>query len=198
MSTSTNGGATWGPARATANSSSGLGGQPVVQPNGRVIVPTSANESGVLSFVSTDGGTSWGSSVSVASTIDHGVAGNVRTPPLPSAEIDPQGTVYVVWQDCRFRTGCPSNDIVMSTSTDGLTWSAVTRIPIDPVTSTVDHFIPGIAVNRMRSGPPAQLGLTYYYYPVANCTSSTCQLSVGFVSSVDGGATWTTPVAVAG
>lgn len=198
MSTSTDGGQTWGPPRATANSASGLGGQPLVQPNGRVIVPTSANQSGVLSFISTDGGGSWSSSVTVANGTDHSVAGNLRTSLLPSAEIDPQGKVYVVWQDCRFRSGCTSNDIVMSTSTDGLTWSAVTRIPIDPTTSTVDHFIPGIAISKIKSTPLAQIGLTYYYYPVASCTSSTCQLSVGFISSLDGGATWSTPVAVAG
>ena len=35
----------------------------------------------------------------------------------------------------------------MSTSSDGKTWSAVTRIPIDATTSTVDHFIPGIGID---------------------------------------------------
>src|SRR6185437_7764374 len=37
MSTSTDGGLTWGPALNTANSATGIGGQPVVQPNGTVI-----------------------------------------------------------------------------------------------------------------------------------------------------------------
>jgi hypothetical protein len=184
--------------RATGNAASGLGGQPLVQPSGRVIVPTNANNSGILSFVSTNGGDTWSNSVNVANTSSHSVAGNLRTSPLPSAEIDPQGKVYVVWQDCRFRTGCTSNDIVMSTSTDGLTWTAVTRIPIDPVTSTVDHFIPGIAVDKNRTTPLSHIGLTYYYYPTANCTSATCQLTVGFVSSLDGGASWSSPVVVAG
>ncbi len=36
------------------------------------------------------------------------------------------------------------------------------------------------------------LTLAYYYYPNANCTTSTCQLEVGFVSSVDGGNSWST------
>ena len=39
--------------------------------------------------------------------------------------------------------------------------------------------------------------LVYYYYPVANCGSS-CQLQVGFVSSEDGGATWTGGAKIAG
>ena len=39
MSTSTDGGLTWGPPTPTADNVHGLGGQPVVQPNGRVVVP---------------------------------------------------------------------------------------------------------------------------------------------------------------
>jgi len=112
--------------------------------------------------------------------------------------VDGAGRVYVAWQDCRFRSGCTANDIVYSTSLDGVTWSAVTRVPIDPVTSGVDHFIPGIAVDRATSGSSAHLALGYYYYPVSSCNSSTCQLTAGFVSSLDGGATWTPPTRVAG
>jgi hypothetical protein len=106
--------------------------------------------------------------------------------------------VYVVWQDCRFRSGCSSNDIVMSTSLDGRNWTPVSRIPIDPTNSTVDHFIPGIAADPATSGATAHLALTYYFYPVSNCTSQTCRLSVGFVSSFDGGQTWTAGQGLAG
>ena len=195
MSTSTDGGLTWGPVRFPG--SSGLGGQPVVQPNGTVVVPYEGG-AGIRSFRSTNGGTSWEPSVAVSSISSHGVAGNLRTSPLPSAEVDAAGKVYVVWQDSRFRSGGSSNDIVMSTSTDGVAWTPVVRIPIDPTTSGVDHFIPGLAVDRSTSGNTARLALGYYYYPVAACNSSTCELTVGFVSSTDGGATWTQPRKVAG
>jgi hypothetical protein len=67
--------------------------------------------------------------VTVAQVADHRVAGGLRTGPLPSAEMDAAGKVYVAWQDCRFRRGCKSNDIVMSTTTDGVTWSAVYEKP---------------------------------------------------------------------
>ena len=40
--------------------------------------------------------------------------------------------------------------------------------------------------------------MTFYYYPVANCTASTCQLDVGFSASADGGATWTLVAALSG
>ena len=196
MSTSTDGGLTWGPAVAPQGFPSGLGGQPVAQPNGNVIVPYEGGV-GIRSLRSTDGGATW-QDFPVSNVIDHGVAGNLRTSPLPSAEIDAEGKVYVVWQDCRFRSGCTSNDIVMSTSTDGMAWTAPVRIPIDAVTSGADHFIPGIAVDRSTSGSTARLALAYYYYPVAACNASTCDLTVGFVSSTDGGTTWTQPRTVAG
>jgi hypothetical protein len=53
-------------------------------------------------------------------------------------------------------------------------------------------------VDKITSGNTARLGLTYYYYPVANCTFATCQLNVGFISSTDGGANWSAPTAIAG
>ncbi|HVI10268.1 MAG TPA: sialidase family protein, partial [Candidatus Binatia bacterium] len=108
------------------------------------------------------------------------------------------GKVFVAWADCRFRKSCSSNDIVMSTSSDGNTWSAVTRIPIDATTSTVDHFLPGIGIDPNTSGSTAHITVVYYYYPVSNCTSSTCELEVGFVTSSDGGSTWTAGAKIAG
>jgi hypothetical protein len=197
LSTSTDGGLTWAPRVSPGGLPSGLGGQPVAQPNGNVIVPyTTGNEIRVVR--STDGGLNWTSSTSIDHVTEHGVAGNLRTSALPSAEVDGEGRVYVVWQDCRFRTGCAQNDIVMSTGTDGLNWTTPVRIPIDPTSSTVDHFIPGIGVDRSTSAGTARLALGYYYYPVSNCDSASCDLTVGFVSSTDGGSTWTPARKVAG
>ncbi|HZP54963.1 sialidase family protein [Actinocrinis sp.] len=199
MSTSTDGGLTWGPAMRTGNSATGIGGQPVVQPNGTVIVPAdNANETSVLAFRSTNGGASWSSTTTVASIKSHTDAGGIRSGPLPSAEIDGSGKVYVAWSDCRFRTGCKANDIVYSTTTNGTTWTAVTRVPIDATGSGVDHFLPGLAVDRTTSGSTAKLGLSYYFYPSTSCTASTCQLDVGFISSPNGGASWTAATQLAG
>jgi hypothetical protein len=195
-STSTDGGVTWGPARATANNATGLGAQPVVQPNGTVIVPAAnANETAIIAYRSTDGGATWASTVSVASVSRHTEAGSLRSGPLPSAEISDDGKVYVSWQDCRFRTRCRANDIVFSTSTTGQTWTAVQRVPIDATNSGIDHFIPGLAVTG--SGATAKLGLTYYFYRTTACGSS-CQLEVGYIQSNNGGSTWGAHVDVAG
>ena len=198
MRTSTNGGASWGAALAPGGSPTGLGGQPVALPNGDVVVPYESLNGSIRSFRSTNGGASWNSTVLVSSISHHTVRGSLRESPLPSAEADAAGAVYVTWADCRFRSGCPSNDIVLSKSTSETTWAAPTRVPIDPVTSTVDHFTPGIAVDRSTSGATARIGLTYYYYPAASCTSSTCRLDAGFISSVNGGSTWSAATQLAG
>ncbi len=200
MSTSTDGGKTWGPALATANRATGLGGQPLVQPNGTVIVPVddASGASQINSFSSTNGGQSWSATVKVARITSHTDPGGLRSGPLPSAEIDGAGKVYVVWEDCRFETGCSANDLVYVTSTNGTTWSKVHRIPIDPKGSGVDHFLPGIAVDKSTSGANAHLALVYYYYPNVNCTTATCQLNVGFVSSTNGGRTWSASTHLAG
>ena len=184
MSTSADGGVTWGAAQPTANGAHGIGGQPLVQPDGTVIVPINGFAGRnflILSFISTDGGSSWSKTVMVARVAFRLPAGGIRaTIPLPSAEMDASGKVYVVWSDCHFEPTCNASDIVLSTSTDGISWSKLTRIPLDPVRSGVDHFIPGLAVDNSTSGAAAHLVLTFYFYPVANCTSSTCQLDVGF------------------
>ncbi len=202
MSTSTDGGLTWGAGQSTANNTHGIGGQPLVQPNGTVIVPINGfagNKFLVLSFISTDGGASWSKTFRVSEVDFHHAAGGIRDSiPLPSAEMDASGKVYVVWQDCVFEPGCTASDLVLSTSTDGINWSAVTRIPLDPIGSGVDHFIPGLAVDRSTSGSSAHLVVAFYFYPNANCTASTCQLDVGFSKSADGGATWTANSQIAG
>jgi len=196
MSTSTDGGLTWGPATATANHADGIGGQPLVQPNGTVVVPIET--SGISAFTSTNGGASWSAPVTVSNIQAHLDAGGIRSGPLPSAAIDGAGTVWVVWEDCRFRTSCSTNDLVYSTSADGIHWSAVTRIPIDATTSTVDHFIPGIGIDPTTSGSTAHVAVHYYFYPVSKCTTKTCRLAVGYISSHNGGTTWNAPVRLTG
>ena len=193
MSTSTDGGVTWS-APAT-NNTGVIGGQPVVRPDGTVIVPiANANETAIGAFNSTNGGASWSAVTTIATIRHHSVAGSLREGPLPSAEIDGSGAVYVAWTDCRFRRSCKTNDIVLSHSLNatGTSWSAVTRVPIDGTNSGIDHFIPGLAVNKATSGTTAQLGLTYYFYPARST-----QLSVGFVSSNNAGSTWSAAQTIA-
>jgi len=197
MSTSTDGGMTWSTPVATLGNNVGIGGLPLVKPNGKVIVPILAFNGFVQAFSSTNGGVSWTAAVNVGQFINHAEAGDIRSAGLPSAAIDAKGKVFVAWPDCRFRTNCSSNDIVFSKSGNGTTWSAVKRVPIDPVTSTVDHFITGMAIEPGTFGTAAHLGLAYYYYPVSNCGNS-CQLYAGFIQSSNGGGKWSPAVTLGG
>jgi hypothetical protein len=201
MSYSRDGGLTWKASKVPRVGV--IGGQPVVMPNGTVVVPLdNASETALGYTVSTDGGLRYGQALAITSISAADDPGDIRSGPLPSAEISGDGKIFVVWEDCRFRAGCPAagtaNDLVYVTSTDGTTWSAVQRIPIDPVTSGVDHFIPGVGVDKNTSGAAIHVGVTYYYYPTTNCTEATCQLFVGYISSANGGASWSAPIEVAG
>src|SRR5437763_2919309 len=81
MSRSTDGGTTW--SVAATNNTGIIGGQPVVRPDGTVIVPTdNANETAIGAFNSTNGGVSW-SAVTTIATIKHkAAAGSLREGPL--------------------------------------------------------------------------------------------------------------------
>jgi BNR repeat protein len=197
MSTSTDGGVTWSPAVATKAQDFGIGGLPLVKPNGKVIVPFLGFTGSVMAFVSTNGGKTWTAGVPVGDFINHIEAGDIRSAGLPSAALDAKGKVWVAWPDCRFRTNCAENDIVYSTSGSGTKWTAVKRVPIDDVTSTVDHFITGMAIDPNTSGAKTHVGLVYYFYPVSNCGSN-CQLSVGFIQSSTNGKTWSVPQTLGG
>ncbi len=190
MSTSSDGGVTWGPATVTANDHTGIGGQPLVQPSGTVVVPIQGIQGIMKAFSSTNGGISWSEPVTISNIQAHIDAGGIRSGPLPSAAVDGAGNIWVVWEDCRFRSSCSTNDLVYSTSSDGVNWSAVTRVPIDTITSVVDHFIPGVGIDPQTSGSSAHVAITFYFYTNTNCTLSTCRLNVGFISSDNGGATW--------
>jgi len=196
MSTSSDGGLTWGTPLPTTDLAKGIGGQPLVQPNGTVVVPL---ETTVMSaFNSNDGGSSWSATSAISNIQFHADSGGIRSGPLPSAAVDGAGTIWTIWEDCRFRPTCSTNDLVYSTSIDGIHWSAVTRIPIDEISSAVDHFIPGIGIDPATRGTTAHVALHYYYYPQSACTVSTCQLFVGYISSANGGSTWSAPSALTG
>ena len=188
VAVSNNGGLTWS-LRVTSGTG-GLGVQPIALRNGTVVIPYLSFGGRIQTINSNDGGATWNTPITIALAFTHNVAGELRTDALPSAEMDGGGKIYLVWQDCRFIKNCAANDIVMTTSADGVTWSAVQRIPLDAKSAGVDHFIPGIAADPNTSGSAAHLALAYYFYPNAACTVTTCKLRVGFATSSNGGATW--------
>jgi hypothetical protein len=178
-----------------------IGGQPVFQPNGTAIMPIdNASETALGVSISTDGGASWGAVRTITSITAATDPGGIRSSPLPSAEIDKSGKVFVTWEDCRFRPNCSTNDLVYTTSSNGTTWTAVQRIPADPsgINGTQDTLIPGIGVDKSSSGTTTHVSVTYYYFPNVNCSEATCDLFAGSISSTNGGTTWSAQVTLRG
>jgi hypothetical protein len=82
----------------------------------------------------------------------------------------------MAWADCGQRASCTGNDLVLSKSTDGLTWTSPAKIPLGPG----NHVIDGLAADPDR---PGRIAVAYY-------TESTRKLDVRMAWSSDGGATW--------
>ena len=179
-----------------------------IQPNGNfVLLGRGGGPNGDQQFAiqSVDGGHSLNATVFITtSQFDYPY---LRSDPTPTSAVDRDGTIYVIFSDCRFRPGCPfvlfpPNDLVMTTSTNGVNWSAIKRIPIDPVTGTIDHVLPGVAAlsigddeeddDAPKAGRPhIKLALTYYSIDNAvACVPANCDLNAEYISSDDGGVSW--------
>ena len=152
--------------------------QPVVQPDGDLIVPYH-DETRIASLRSTDGGRSFSPPVGIAPTQFRRTPG-LRAPPLPSADVDGSGTVYAVWHDCG--ATCSANQLVFSSSANGTTWSAPTRLNLGR--AGADVVLPGLAADPTR---PGRLALVYYV------STGGAFLDVGFVTSSNGGRSWRAP-----
>lgn len=197
ISPSRDGGATWGAARTTGNRSSGFDGAPLVQPNGTVIVPLSnASQTAVMAITSHNGGASWSIPITIAPVTSFSQSAYFQDKILLNAGIDGSGKVYFTWVDCRFETGCQGNDLVMTTSTDGVNWTPIQRIPIARIGSGINYYVSGLGVDATTSGNMARVGLVFYSY-VASCVND-CKLSVGFISSTNGGINWGAKTQLAG
>jgi hypothetical protein len=181
------GGATWG-APVTVTSAFGIdaeGALPLVQPNGALTVVFDATDAGIYAVRSVDGGTTFALPAGI-SAISEAARPFLRAPPLPTAAVDASGRMYVAWADCSFRANCNGNTIVLSTSTDGVTWTAPTRVP----GTGFDSFVPGIAADPAKT---SRLSLVTYVRNSSTCALAKCRFGVSVTSSSDSGAHWTKP-----
>jgi BNR/Asp-box repeat len=186
---SDDGGVTWSP--PVRASQMLVGTQPVIRPDGRLVVVAGdyAGEAGLTgsidSLVSTDGGQTFAGFQ--VSTLHARSEQPLRAIALPSVDGDSAGTIYAVWQDCSLRPACAGNDLVLSTSSDGVHWTPPARIPIGAA-GAADAFLPGLAADPAH---PGRLGLVYGYWQ--NACPGLCRLGIGFVSSANSGITWSDP-----
>jgi len=143
--------------------------------------------------------------ISTVGTSGAGGTGVTFTPALAAAHA--VGSFVTVNGVTSTSTAAP-NDValaVMPAPTDAAPapgFGAPARVPIEAdsgaSTNTVDHFVPAIAADPGSSGATARLALLYYSYPLANCQyvntpDVQCSPRVGYVSSTDGGSSWSEP-----
>jgi hemolysin type calcium-binding protein len=141
VSFSTDGGLTWSPPAHVAVTDA-VGAFPVIRANGELVVPFLWAGRRIGSTLSTDGGATFGLPVLVADISARNVR-DLRFFPLPSADVDPSGRVWVAWHDCRSGAGCEANSAVVATSADGgRTWTAPAA-----VTSGRNAMLPAIGIH---------------------------------------------------
>ena len=145
---SRDGGVTWSaPVTATsAFAADAEGALPLVQPNGALTIVFEVS-AGIYGVHSTDGGATFTPAAGI-SPVDEASRPLLRAPPLPTATVDASGRLFVAWADCAFRPGCDGNTIVLTSSTDGTTWSPLKRVP----GAGFDSFVPGIAADPTTPG----------------------------------------------
>jgi hypothetical protein len=187
LQVSHDGGATWGNAVTVtaAFGSNAEGALPLIQPDGTLTIVFQAGDAGVYAVRSIDGGATFALPVGIA-PLAQASQPLLRAPSLPTGAVDASGRLLVAWADCAFRTGCDGNTIVLTTSADGNTWSALARVP----GTGFDSFVPGIAADP---SVPGRISIVTYVRNSTACSATSCAIGVAVVSSRDAGATWTTP-----
>jgi hypothetical protein len=107
----------------------------------------------------------------------------VRAAQLIAADVDVSGRALAVWAECGLRRRCDGNDVVLTESTDGVTWSVRRRLP---TRATGNAFMPAVATDP-RTG---RIGVLYF--AATGCTQR-CRLDAWLLESPDG-VRWTKPI----
>ena len=197
IQSSTDGGRTWsGPVLLNLNVPSVLAGvQPVVRPNGELVM--AFVEYGVVEAVrSSDGAATFSERERVSGLTVHARPFDpprLRSPAVPTATVDADGTVYVAWHDCRFRVRCFTDDIVLTRSAAPGRWTTPRRVRLSSLRSRTEFAIADLAADPTSRGSRARLALTYYAASSSECAQPTCSLDVFLVTSTSAGARWSKP-----
>jgi hypothetical protein len=189
VQTSADGGLTWSrpvgspDVAGSENRSNSPGVQPVVRPDGTLLV-VYFNETRISLIRSNDGGATFSRRQPIAPARDV-ITPRFRAFSLPVAEVGPTGTVYVVWMDCQQRNDCnqAGSDLLLITSADGSTWSPPRRLPTGPATAGTYYALPGFAADPTNGDR-----LTLAYYRLRGEA-----IDAFSISSSDNGARWTAP-----
>jgi hypothetical protein len=203
FSRTTNGGASWEPARNMFGRNSNLwtiGHQIVVQPNGTLVdifnvargsgLQPSPNQDVQAVMRSTDKGATWSDPITIApwiavDVVDPDTGDPVRAGDfLPDIAVDPSnGRLYAVWADGRFSGGAYA-DVVLSRSTDGgLSWTEPVKVSGTP--TGIASFTPSVDVAANGT-----VAVTYYDFRNNTPDQTALPTDYWIRYSTDGGVTW--------
>lgn len=208
MARSTDGGASWEPAREIHLPTAGGGGTSQTIGN-RILVLPAGPDAGTLVNVFTqidtgsgvanrvrvirsgDHGLTWGPPITVA---EHRGVGTTDAPSgkavrdgsvLPSAAVAPDGTLWVAWQDSRFSGGVRDAIAVSRSDDGGRSWSVPRAANAD---LGVAAFVPTLAVRD-----DGRLGVSYYDLR-PNTPAPDTLLAGAWLASTTDGLTWSDTV----
>jgi hypothetical protein len=159
-----------------------VGALPVVRPDGMLVV-VFLDYPSIVYTRSANGGRSFTPGRPLASAVAKDIS-RMRESPLPSADVVADGRVYVTWHACDDSGDCRMDDVVMSVSASGTSWSKPVHLPAIGRTRR-DSFAPAIAADPAAGG-----GLAVLYYSIGPSSS----IQAWLLRSDDGGTTWAAPV----
>ena len=189
-----------------------LGNQIAVLPNGTLVdvfwtgrgsgLQPSPNQNFIGAMVSTDAGARWSQVIKISNFAELPGCGAERIcdpdtgqpvragTNIPDIAVDPNtGRVYVVWADGRFSGGAYP-DILLSSSTDGRSWTTPVKVNKTPV--PVAAFNPAVEVSA-----DGTVGVLYYDFR-QNTTAAGLPTTVLLAHSHDAGVTWDTEQVLGG
>jgi hypothetical protein len=139
---SDDGGLTWSPG-VDIGAVPAVGVFPTIGPLGRLVVAYLWERQGFAIAASTsgDGGATWSAPSLVAPVAASCGIRGFRGFPLPSADVDQAGRVWIAWHDCE-APGVTTNAVFVSSSSDGATWTAPAA-----VTSGRNALLPAIGID---------------------------------------------------
>jgi hypothetical protein len=174
--TSVDGGLTWSQPTTMPFAPFLLGGFPVVRPDGTlvILVRVGSEERTLGAVRSLDGGVTLEPPVTVAPLRVARLG--IRAVDIPSADVDPNGRIWVAWHSCARLPTCNRNEVLVADSGDGVTWSE----PV-AVGAATNGAMPALA-----AGPRGRLAVLYY-------TQDGSGVNAQLVESRDGGLRWTAP-----
>lgn len=177
LQSSTDGGLTWSQPTSIAPLSL-VGAFPAIQPDGTLVIvyrTGTREQEEIAATRSRDGGASLEPPVLVSKADAFAVG--LRLPVLPSVDVDPSGRIWATWHDCGLRPSCFGNDVVVTSSTDGVTWTPLRRVTTGRIAA-----IPAIAAD------PASGRIAILFYAVR-----AAGIDAELIESRNSGATWSAP-----